>query len=194
MPTINDTLNTWVEEIQTKFKSNNLIKISVYRTFFNQVMTAIYELRDNQSSPDASDVSYDNSVTEIAATDVQAAIDILMGQGANSGGLIFVYNASNNRLTLQNTDGDIITYITKNQIEKLLGNSIPKRIMIEGNSFTYLPTFSNNTNQVLEGDLALNGWINNRLLGLRLSYKGTGDINSVENWDIHEDVKYTTDQ
>lgn len=69
-----------------------------------------------------------------------------------------------------------------------LGSSIPT-ILINGNSFLYRKRPTNLTNNIVAGDIATMGWINNNDFGIRLVYV-SGIPTSSSSWTIEDAINY----
>ncbi len=69
----------------------------------------------------------------------------------------------------------------------ITNNTTISDILINGNPFTYKKHPLNNTGNILEGDLALNGWINNSRFGKILSYV-SGDPLISNSWREIESI------
>ena len=60
-------------------------------------------------------------------------------------------------------------------------------VIIEGNRFRYIPLPSNNTETIVAGDVASDGWISQTEFGKKLTYR-TGPAVAIASWDIEEKI------
>lgn len=72
------------------------------------------------------------------------------------------------------------------EINVNIGCGQPKnKIRIEGRSFTYIPHATNSTGGFQNGDLALDGWVDDTTFGKILKYNG-GNPSLFSGWDLVE--------
>lgn len=103
--------------------------------------------------------------------------------------LVFNFSEIQNPYTAENAEEYREVMLQKGYFQKSSsgGGDLTNYILINGNPFEYKKHPDNETGEIQEGDLAINGWITETRFGKVLSYK-TGNPEDVESWTILEEI------